>query len=98
MLANVPVALSRPRQRQPQPGAPGERVEGDVSGGHARRPGRKLLAAIYPASSVTELVTDATADPDALDAVRRAGVSVHVIGVGSGYVVAVGSISVLSVG
>jgi DeoR family transcriptional regulator, aga operon transcriptional repressor len=41
--------------------------------------GRILLAAICPVSAVTELVTDATADPDALDALRRTGVTVHVI-------------------
>ena len=41
--------------------------------------GRVLLARICPIAAVTELVTDATADEAALEALRRAGITVHVI-------------------
>lgn len=40
--------------------------------------GRHSFAAICPAEQVRDLVTDATADPEALAALREAGVSVHV--------------------
>jgi DeoR family transcriptional regulator, aga operon transcriptional repressor len=41
--------------------------------------GRVLLARICATSSIAELVTDDTADTDALEALRRAGVRVHVV-------------------
>jgi DeoR family transcriptional regulator, aga operon transcriptional repressor len=41
--------------------------------------GRVLLARICPISRVTELITDDSADATALDDLRRAGVTVHVV-------------------
>ena len=41
--------------------------------------GRVLLAQICPVESVTDLVTDSSADPAALEALRRAGVAVHLV-------------------
>jgi DeoR family transcriptional regulator of aga operon len=41
--------------------------------------GRVLLARMAPTSAVNELVTDSTADPAALQALRAAGVQVHVV-------------------
>jgi DeoR family transcriptional regulator of aga operon len=41
--------------------------------------GRVLLARIAPVEAVTDLVTDSTADPEALDALRRTGLAVHVV-------------------
>jgi DeoR family transcriptional regulator of aga operon len=41
--------------------------------------GRVLLARIAPIEAVTDLITDATADPDALEALRRGGLTVHVV-------------------
>ncbi len=41
--------------------------------------GRVLLARICPATSVAELVTDDTAAPDAVEALRRAGITVHIV-------------------
>jgi DeoR family transcriptional regulator of aga operon len=41
--------------------------------------GRVLLARIAPIDAVTDLITDATADKDALEALRRGGLTVHVV-------------------
>jgi DeoR family transcriptional regulator of aga operon len=44
--------------------------------------GQDCLARICPLPDVAELVTDSTADPAALDAVRRTGVTVHIADTG----------------
>ena len=41
--------------------------------------GRVHLAGICPVAAIAELVTDSTADPQALEALRAAGVTVHVV-------------------
>ncbi len=41
--------------------------------------GRVLLARICPTSAVHELITDGSADPEALDALRASGIGVHVV-------------------
>jgi DeoR family transcriptional regulator, aga operon transcriptional repressor len=42
--------------------------------------GRTTLAWICPVTSVSSIVTDASADPEALDALRKAGLGVHIVG------------------